>query len=188
MLKKIDQTLTNSPTWFLIYNNNRLLFSFTVFPVEVNATSDTLKEVQEWFTEGNNVAIIDGLHLTRQSRQFISMFCSEFVYHYLIIEFNCDDKSLHDNVEDTIKFYEKLDKTINWREKIQNSIEQYNGKQETCSQIEGPLISVNNSENPMFHSVSAKGVQGPLQTSILGKLASPVIRHKIYYFSRVSIL
>lgn len=129
------------------------------------------------------------MHLTRQSRQFVSIFCSEFVYHYLIIEFTCDDKSLHDNIEDTIKFYEKLDKnngSDHWRQKIESKVEQYHGKLEQCSPSEGPLISVNNSENPMFHSVSAKGVQGPLQTSILGKLASPVIRNKVYYFSRVS--
>lgn len=129
------------------------------------------------------------MHLTRQSRQFVSIFCSEFVYHYLIIEFTCDDKSLHDNIEDTIKFYEKLDKnngSDHWKQKIESKVEQYHGKLEQCSPSEGPLISVNNSENPMFHSVSAKGVQGPLQTSILGKLASPVIRNKVYYFSRVS--
>ncbi|XP_063698393.1 6-phosphofructo-2-kinase/fructose-2,6-bisphosphatase-like [Culicoides brevitarsis] len=155
-----------------------------VFSVETNATAETLKEIGQWFAEGNNVAIIDGMHLTRQSRQFVSIFCSEFVYHYLIIEFTCDEKSLHDNIEDTIKFYEKQDKNCDWRAKITNSVEQNNGKLEQCSPSEGPLISVNNSENPMYHSVSAKGVQGPLQTSILGKLASPVIRNKVYYFSR----
>uniref|UniRef100_A0A336LXF7 CSON007212 protein n=1 Tax=Culicoides sonorensis TaxID=179676 RepID=A0A336LXF7_CULSO len=156
-----------------------------VFPVETNATAETLNEISQWFNEGNNVAIIDGMHLTRQSRQFVSIFCSEFVYHYLIIEFTCDEKSLHDNIEDTIQFYEKLDKNgCDWRRKIESQVEQYNGKFEQCSPSEGPLISVNNSENPMYHSVSAKGVQGPLQTSILGKLASPVIRSKVYYFSR----
>lgn len=165
------------------------LFVSIVFSVETNATAETLKEIGQWFAEGNNVAIIDGMHLTRQSRQVVSIFCSEFVYHYLIIEFTCDDKSLHDNIEDTIKFYENQDKAgANWRQKIMNRVEQNHGKLEQCSTSEGPLISVNNSENPMFHSVCAKGVQGPLQTSILGKLASPVIRNKVYYFSRVSFV
>ena len=36
----------------------------------------------------------------------------------------------------------------------------------------------------MFHSVTARGVQGLLQTSILGVLASPVIRKRTFYFSR----
>lgn len=49
---------------------------------------------------------------------------------------------------------------------------------------EGPLITVNNSENPLVHSVTARGVQGALQTSILGVLSSPVIKQHLYYFSR----
>lgn len=46
------------------------------------------------------------------------------------------------------------------------------------------MITVNNSEDPMFHSVTARGVRGSIQTNILGVLASPVIRQQTFYFSR----
>lgn len=46
------------------------------------------------------------------------------------------------------------------------------------------MITITNSENPLVHSVTARGVQGYLQTMILGVLSMPVIKHQLYYFTR----
>ena len=126
------------------------------------------------------------MHLTRQSRQLVSVFCSESVFHHLIIEFTCSQQELEKNIEDTAAFYRKTDKETNWQRKFMDKNELYTSKFEICSPSEGPLICVKNSENPNYHSVTAKGVRGALPTSILGVLASPVIRQQVFYLSRVS--
>lgn len=124
------------------------------------------------------------MHLTRQSRNLVSSFCRISVFHHLIVEFDCDEQCVEDNILDTAQFYQNLDKNQDWLQTFKEKNQAMAHKYEKCSPVEGPLISVNNSENPMFHSVTARGVQGLLQTSILGVLASPVIRKRTFYFSR----
>lgn len=125
------------------------------------------------------------MHLTRQSRSFVSNFCRDSVYHHLIVEFECDDKSIEENIKDTALFYKKLESDTNWLQSFYDKNAKLTPKYEKCSVLEGPLISVNNSENQMIHSVTARGVQGLLQTLILGVLSSPLIKHRVFYFSRV---
>lgn len=125
------------------------------------------------------------MHLTRQSRQFLTTFCNEKVFHHLFVEFDCDETSLEDNIRETAYFYKNLDSTKDWvrifRDKQTHCTDQY----EICKPaIEGPLITITNSENPLVHSVTARGVQGYLQTMILGVLSMPVIKHQLYYFTR----
>ena len=115
----------------------------------------------------------------------MSNYCRESVYHHLIVEFDCDDKCVEENIKDTALFYKKLDNDKNWSQVFDDKNTKSTSKYEKCSPFEGPLISVNNSENQMFHSVTARGVQGLLQTIILGVLSSPVIKHRVFYFSRV---
>lgn len=129
--------------------------------------------------------IIDGMHLTRVSRNLVTNYCRESVFHHLIIEFDCDDQCIDDNIKDTAKFYQKLDRNKDWLSTLIEKNRHYSVNYEKCSPLEGPLISVNNSENQLNHSVTARGVQGLLQSSILGVLASPVIRQRVFYFSRV---
>jgi len=156
-----------------------------VFQVENNATPETLADIVSWFQLGNNVAIIDGMHLTLQSRQSVTAFCNEKVYHHLLVEFNCDEKSLEENIRETSHFYQNFDEQMNWTFVCKEKLKQYTPQYEPCEMVlEGPLITVNNSENPLVHSVTARGVQGSLQTSILGVLSSPVIKQQLYYFSR----
>lgn len=125
------------------------------------------------------------MHLTRQSRQAVSIFCTDRSLHHLLVEFNCDEQSLEENIAETSHFYQNFDKHMNWSYVCREKIKQHAAKYEPCQMaIEGPLIQVHNSENPLVHSVTARGVQGALQTSILGKLSSPVIKHQLYYFSR----
>lgn len=126
------------------------------------------------------------MHLTRQSRSFVSNFCRDSVYHHLIVEFECDEKSIEENIKDTAMFYKKLDGDTNWLQSFYDKNAKFTPKYEKCSVLEGPLISVNNSENQMIHSVTARGVQGLFQTLILGVLSSPLIKHRVFYFSRVS--
>lgn len=126
------------------------------------------------------------MHLTKQSRFFVANFCNEKVYHHLLVEFNCDDTNLEDNINDTIAFYQSSDKNKDWQRIIMEKVQQMTSQLEQCSPLDGPLITVHSSENPSTHSVTARGVQGALQTAILGVLASPVIRHQVFYFSRVS--
>jgi 6-phosphofructo-2-kinase / fructose-2,6-biphosphatase 3 len=156
-----------------------------VFKVEEAASTETLKQINEWFKSGNNVAIIDGMHLTRESRNLVGNYCRESVYHHLIVEFDCDEKCVEDNIKDTASFYQKIDDNQNWLQVLNEKSEKYKGKFEKCCPMEGPLITVNNSENQMIHSVTAKRVQGLLQTIILGVLSSPVIKHRVFYLSRV---
>ncbi|XP_037037653.1 6-phosphofructo-2-kinase/fructose-2,6-bisphosphatase-like isoform X1 [Bradysia coprophila] len=156
-----------------------------VIRVDVNAKTDTLTEIMNWFQSGNNVAIVDGMHLTRQTRQFLTTFCNEKIFHHLFVEFDCDEKSLEDNIRETALFYKNLDSTMDWvqifRDKLVHCSDQY----EICKPaIEGPMITITNSENPLVHSVTARGVQGYLQTMILGVLSMPVIKHQLYYFTR----
>lgn len=125
------------------------------------------------------------MHLTQQSRQTVTSFCSDKVIHHLLVEFNCDDKDVEENIRETSQFYQNFDKQMNWsyvcREKVKKCSQTY----EPCTMpSEGPLITVHNSENPLVHSVTARGIQGLLQTSILGVLSSPVIKQHLYYFSR----
>ncbi|XP_058451427.1 6-phosphofructo-2-kinase/fructose-2,6-bisphosphatase-like isoform X2 [Malaya genurostris] len=155
-----------------------------VFNVDINATADTLKEISLFFNAGNNVAIIDGMHLTRQSRQLLATFCCEKVFHHLLIEFSCNEKSVQENIEDTVRFYHKLDQNTDWERRMRERNEQFAPQFEPCSALEGPLITVNNSEDIKCHSVTAQGVRGAIPTAILGSLASPVIRHRTFYFSR----
>lgn len=129
--------------------------------------------------------IIDGMHLTRESRNLVGNYCRESVFHHLIVEFDCDEKCLEDNIKDTASFYQKIDNNQNWLQTLNDKSEKYKGKFEKCSPMEGPLITVNNSENQMIHSVTARRVQGLLQTIILGVLSSPVIKHRVFYLSRV---
>ena len=125
------------------------------------------------------------MHLTRQSRQFIQNFCNSQIYHHLMVQFNCDSQSLGDNVNETAQFYNAIDNSRDWQKLCFDKESHYAQLFEHCVPlIEGPLITVNNSENPMVHSVTARGVLGQLQTSILGVLASPVIKQQLYYFSR----
>ncbi|XP_053697113.1 6-phosphofructo-2-kinase/fructose-2,6-bisphosphatase 1-like isoform X1 [Sabethes cyaneus] len=155
-----------------------------VFNVEGEATPENLVEISLFFKEGNNVAIVDGMHLTRRSRQQVISFCSEKVFHHLLIEFSCNEQSLKENIEDTVCFYHKLDQNIDWERRLKDSIALYTSQFEPCSAVEGSLITINNSEDPQHHSVTARGVHGAIPTSILGSLASPVIRHRTFYFSR----
>lgn len=132
-----------------------------------------------------HLQILDGMHLTRQSRSLVANYCRESVYHHLIVEFDCDDHCVEENIKDTAQFYQKLDSTQNWLQIFKDKSLRESSQYEKCSPKEGPLISVNNSENQMIHSVTARGVQGLLQTIILGVLSSPVIKHRVFYFSRV---
>lgn len=126
------------------------------------------------------------MHLTKESRDLIGNYCRRSVYHHLIVEIDCDDKCIEDNIKDTALFYQKLDDSQDWLQKFNDKHKTFSPKYEKCSPLEGPLISVINSENQMMHSVSARGVQGLLQTIILGVLSSPVIKHRVFYLSRVS--
>lgn len=126
------------------------------------------------------------MHLTRQSRQLVTNFCGEQLYHHLLIEFSCNDKCLQENIDDTVQFYHQLDQNIDWERRIKENNETHTSRFEPCSPLEGPLITVNNSEDAMYHSVTARGVRGANQTAILGVLASPVIRQQTFYLSRVS--
>ncbi|XP_055714090.1 6-phosphofructo-2-kinase/fructose-2,6-bisphosphatase-like isoform X2 [Phlebotomus papatasi] len=159
--------------------------SAKVFTVEEAATPETLKEILAHFQSGNNVAIIDGMHLTRLSRQLIAAFCNETSSHHILVEITCDEVEVADNMERTLKFYEKkLDKNIDWRHTIQEKVHRYHEDYEPCSPLEAPLISVNASANPALHAVTARGIQGALQTMILGVLASPLIKEHVFYFTR----
>ncbi|XP_055684944.1 6-phosphofructo-2-kinase/fructose-2,6-bisphosphatase-like isoform X2 [Lutzomyia longipalpis] len=157
--------------------------SAKVFSVDEAATPETMKEILAHFQSGSSVAIIDGMHLTRQSRQIITAFCNETSSHHILVEITCDDAEVADNMERTLKFYEKTDKNIDWRHTIEEKMLHY-GVLEPCSPLEAPLIAVNASSNPILHSVTARGIQGALQTTILGVLASPLIKDHIFYFTR----
>lgn len=125
------------------------------------------------------------MHLTVQSRQSVTSFCTEKVFHYLLVEFHCDEKEVDANIHETANFYQNFDKQMNWTYVCKEKVKQYSPLFESCNKYsEGPLITVNNSENPAVHSVTARGVQGALQTSILGVLSSPEIKNHLYYFSR----
>lgn len=126
------------------------------------------------------------MHLTKQSRSVVGNYCRENVYHHLIIEFECEDKCVDENVKDTAKFYQKIDNNQDWYQTFREKNAKYKSSLERCSPQEGPLINVTNSENVYVHSVKARGVQGLLQTIILGVLSSPVIKHRTFFFSRVS--
>ncbi|XP_050085919.1 6-phosphofructo-2-kinase/fructose-2,6-bisphosphatase-like isoform X2 [Anopheles aquasalis] len=158
--------------------------SAKVFTVDKNATAETLRDISVFFKEGNNIAIIDGMHLTRATRQTVANFCCDSVYHQLLIEFTCNEKCLEENIEDTVQFYRQHDPNIDWERRFREQNTEHTGQFEPCSALEGPLITVNNSEDPMYHSVTARGVRGAIQTAILGVLASPVIRQQTFYFSR----
>jgi hypothetical protein len=132
--------------------------------------------------------ILDGMHLTRQSRTSISDFCRESAYHQLFIEIDCDASCVEENIKDTVLFYQNYDNTKDWSKLFADKLNSLsNSTYEKSSINEGPLIIVNNSENVLLHSVTAYGVQGLLQTIILGVLSSPVIKHRVFYFSRVNI-
>lgn len=125
------------------------------------------------------------MHLSRQSRDFVSKYCRDSVYHHLIVEFDCEAKCIDDNIKDTAIFYQKIDGSVDWLQSLHDKNAKFTPKYERCSPFESPLITVNNSENQMIHTVTARGVQGLLQTIILSVLSSPVIKHRQFYFTRV---
>lgn len=125
------------------------------------------------------------MHLTMQSRQMVTAFCADKVFHHMLVEFNCDDKEVEENIRETAEFYQSSDKQKNYTHVCRDKLKKYTPMFESCTKnSEGPLITVNNSENPSVHSVTARGVSGALQTSILGVLSSPVMKQQLYYFSR----
>jgi hypothetical protein len=125
------------------------------------------------------------MHLTKQSRSYVANYCRENIYHHLIVEIECEESCVEDNVKETASFYQKIDNNQDWLQTFREKNLKYKGCHEKCSPHEGPLINVTNSENQLIHSVRARGVQGLLQTIILGVLSSPVIKHRTFYFSRV---
>lgn len=155
-----------------------------VFQVEENTNEETLKSITEWFETGHNVAIIDGMHLKKQDRSIVGKYCRENVYHHLIIEFECEERCVEENIKDTASFYQKIDNNQDWLQTFREKNAKHRSQLERCSPHEGPLINVTNSENVLIHSVKARGVQGLLQTIILGVLSAPVIKNRTFYFSR----
>lgn len=125
------------------------------------------------------------MHLTKDSREFVARYCRLNVFHHLIVEFDCDENCVEANIQDTANFYKTIDNDRDWLKVFRDKNVTVTSKYERCSPSEGSLISVNNSENQAIHSVTARGVQGLLQTIILGVLSSPVIKHRVFYFSRV---
>lgn len=126
------------------------------------------------------------MHLSKQSRSLVGNFCRENVFHHLIVECECEERCVEDNIKDTARFYQKIDNNQDWLQTFREKNAKYRNCFERCSPHEGPLINVTNSENVLIHSVKARGVQGLMQTIILGVLSSPVIKHRVFYFSRVS--
>lgn len=72
----------------------------------------------------------------------------------MIVEFDCEEKCVEENIKDTAMFYQKLDETKDWLKIFQDKNIKNTAIYEKCSPLEGPLISVNNSENQMVHSVT----------------------------------
>lgn len=128
------------------------------------------------------------MHLTKQSRLFIADYCRNSVYHQLFVQIDCEEQFVEENVKDTVSFYQNSDNSKDWSEILAEKIQKYSGQFEKSTINEGPLIVVNNSENILHHSVSAYGVQGLWQTLILAVLSSPVIKHRVFYFTRVSCI
>lgn len=125
------------------------------------------------------------MHLTTQSRQTVISWCVEKVFHHLLVEFDCDEREVEENIRETAQFYQKFDKQMNWRNACREKLKKFSPVFESCLRnSEGPLITVNNSESPLVHSVTARNVVGALQTAILGVLSSPVIKNQLYYISR----
>lgn len=125
------------------------------------------------------------MHLSRSARTFVSAFCANRLFHHLLIEFDCDVASLEANIRETAHFrHSTVDAERDWIAECVTRDHELAAHYERLEGVEGPLISVNNSENANVHSVTARGVQGALQTSILGVLSSPVIRDQLLYFSR----
>lgn len=128
------------------------------------------------------------MHLTKQSRLAIADYCRNSIYHQLFVQIDCEEKCVAENLKDTVEFYQSTDSTQDWPAHFAEKLAMHAGKLEKSTINEGPLIVVNNSENILQHSVSAYGVQGLLQTLILAVLASPVIKNRVFYFTRVSFL
>lgn len=95
------------------------------------------------------------MHLTRNERNRISNYCQESVYHHLIVEFDCEEKCVEENIKDTAMFYQKLDPTKDWLKMFTDKNAKNTKKYEKCSPLEGALISVKNSGKPAVHSVTA---------------------------------
>jgi hypothetical protein len=94
------------------------------------------------------------MHLTKQSRSLVGNYCRENVYHHLIVELECEDKCVDENIHDTATFYQKIDNNQDWLQTFREKNDKY--KQipfERCLPHEGPLINVTNSENVLIHSV-----------------------------------
>lgn len=127
------------------------------------------------------------MHLRQQDRTIVGNYCRENVFHNLIIEFECEERCVEENINDTAGFYQTADHNQDWLQTFREKNAKYRTQFERCSPQEGPLINVTNSENVLIHSVKARGVQGLLQTIILGVLSAPVIKNRTFYFSRVSI-
>lgn len=70
------------------------------------------------------------------------------------MEFDCEEKCVEENIKDTAEFYQKLDGTKDWLKIFTDKNVKNTAMYERCSPLEGPLISVNNSENQMVHSVT----------------------------------
>lgn len=127
------------------------------------------------------------MHLTKQSRMTVADYCRNSIYHQLFVQIDCEDKCVEENLKDTVSFYQSTDSSQDWAQHFAEKLANHVGQYEKSTVNEGPLIVVNNSENILQHSVSAYGVQGLLQTLILAVLSSPVIKNRVFYFTRVSV-
>lgn len=127
------------------------------------------------------------MHLRKDERSIVGNYCRENVYHHLIIEFECEETCIEENIKETANFYQNADNNQDWLSTFREKNAKYRNRFERTCPHEGPLINVTNSENVLIHSVKARGVQGLLQTIILGVLSAPVIKNRTFYFSRVSV-
>lgn len=136
------------------------------------------------------------MHLTFKSRQLVTDFCTVHLYQHLFVEFDCDPATLKVNIRETAHFWQRACKNADgtstssfygWTAELHDVEHRVAGSYERCSdgaRAEGALIRVQNSDDAAVHAVTARGVQGALQTRILGVLSSPVIRRQLFYFSR----
>ncbi|KAJ1521944.1 hypothetical protein ONE63_002275 [Megalurothrips usitatus] len=155
--------------------------------VRKKSSLEAMDDARNYLLQGGQLAILDGTNCDRATRaQVMDMFGRQHQIHVLFIECVCDDEDLlESNTKEILKHssdYKEmnLEKAVeDFRLKMEHYLEQY----QTMSAKREPQASFIRLVNA-GETVTARGLESPLHTRILGcvPLFNPTA--KVLYFSR----
>lgn len=172
-----------------LYNSHDLFRADNKEACEIRRQSakEAMEDCYEWLNSHGNIAILDGTHATKETRQRVhDYFVKQLGYKLLFIECLCDDELLLDrNIKEILQFskdYKHMSKEKaidDFHHKIEHYMEVYEAINPKSECHFSYIKFFNNGENMSMHKVS-----GPDQSLVLNYISNFKPTSKTLYFSR----